>query len=262
MQKTIKVSLVSVKGLIGVLYQAEPRNKSIILLLNGGPGFGDNKKFPHIKLLINQGYDLFIPDYYGSARSFGDIFSFSSCLETISVSEQFLTGQLLYVDETSFIKKHLKYLNIILLGSSWGASTIPSYFKNYTSSIKKVFLVNPVTSWGMFKSPYEEELDDTFLKSLTFWWNNHYRNVKKSDWVDVILGKIPEKIPLNNLKYLKGKKILITHGNKDKIINWHRSLYLHQKLLELDIDSSLMIFKNCKHGMSSLKKTLEQLIDT
>lgn len=257
-------SIVQTKAgeLFGTLYNP-PKNNSgtVIIHLKGGPSFGDTGKSPLWKPCLKSNVSLFVPDYIGYCRSDGQ-FNFKNTLKTIEQSEQFLTGHLIgtLTDSNKPIKP--KFSNIILVGSSWGGSIAPFYFKYYKNTkIKSLGLFRAVLDWKtQGKTRYKEENTSNITNLINNYWLNIYRGFDKSEWPDILHGKKPEYNPTDNVTYLKDIDIYITHGDVDKSIHWSKSREYFNKLIKNKIKAKFKLLKGVGHDDKSNAKSMEYLL--
>lgn len=229
-QKKEKVVLVRIDKVIGYLYLPGTGSKSAVIHAKGGPSLGDMGESPLWPIAKKYGYILFIPDYIGYCRSYGD-FNFKNCVQTIHEAEAFLRGHVGGLITDTNDKIQLDCSNIVLVGSSWGGAIVPFLEKFQKSKIQHIALVKPVTNWQSQGKTKYKETDIVETSNFTkLGWENIYRGYKNSEWPEIFAGKRKEFNPLDNIGLLKNKSVYISHGKDDKSVNWRKSFNFYNKL--------------------------------
>ncbi|MCL5784388.1 MAG: prolyl oligopeptidase family serine peptidase [Patescibacteria group bacterium] len=241
---------VKIHQVIGILYLPSFPTNSAIIYAKGGPSFADTGDSPLWPTAKKYNYALFIPDYIGYCRSYGN-FNFKNCLQTIYESEDFLRGKLVATQVDTQKKIKLKFQNIVLVGSSWGGAIVPFLEKYKHSQIKHICLLKSVLDWntqGKTEFPEEDVLQTDIL--IENGWENIYRGYKDSEWPEIFAGHLSEYNPLDHPELLKGKYVYICHGDKDQSINWRKSYQFYQKLQQDKSRNGVFwkLFKNEGHN--------------
>ena len=90
-------------------------------------------------------------------------------------------------------------------------------------------MIKPITDWKtQGRTKYKEEITEETDKLIKLGWEKIYRGYSQSQWPEIFQGKLSEYNPINNIELLKDKNVFIYHGDKDKTINWRKSLRYYQ----------------------------------
>lgn len=219
------------KSIYGEFFVPSRSSQVAVIYIRGSKGKSNINWFASICSKSN--ISCFIPDLIGTGQSSGNTFSFDTCIQTIYEAELFLSAA--------------GFNRISLVGTSFGASFLPLYFKKYpASSITNVGLLMPVTEYGMSKSwHYPEESDKDFYAQLTA--DPYYRNIDLVEWQMITEGN-PQTNPILNSECLSRRNVFIAHGNKDTVINWRRSYRFFQKLSKITPKCEYHLLKNALHS--------------
>jgi hypothetical protein len=259
MQKD-KILLIKINKVVGTLYIPAKETQNAIIYAKGGPSLGDDGKSPVWAIAKKYNYVLFIPDYIGFCRSDG-IFSFKGCIETINESEQFLKGKVSAHTIDTGEKIEISTKNQVLIGSSWGGAIVPFYEKFRKSSIRYIGLIKPVTDWkSQGRTNDQEENVELTAQSIKNGWGNIYRGFSKSLWPKIFLGQVSECNPIDCIRLLQGKYVIICHGKKDDVVNWKKSKKYYEKLQGNNIESDISYFENEGHSSNMNVLGLEYIL--
>ncbi len=244
-------------------YYSPPRAPSyFILYLGGAPSYGDSGYSERGKRVAELGWGYLAPDYIGHNRSDG-VFSFNNCVKTIKVAESFLLGKIKAkradtLEDKSFSMPRGRVKRIVLVGSSFGGSIAPFIGWLSRTTIKEVILIAPVLDWEKLSKLNPQEMC-SFTAGLLVQMRNIYRGADKKEWQEIVEGKVREKNPVFNIELLRGKKLYIFHGNKDKSIPWKLSREYYQKARSVlgEENVSFFLLKNAKHSWKTSLRALE-----
>lgn len=262
------IYLIRINDVLGHLYIPEKKTNKAIIHAKGGPSLGDDGDSALWPVASKNNYILFVPDYIGYCHSYG-VFNFENCVNTIYEAENFLNGTTPAIDTLSGIEIKLECTDILLIGSSWGASIAPFISKYKKSSIQNIGLIKPVTNWKtQGKTTYPEENTTETNHYLSIGWENVYRDYINSEWPKIFNGELSEFNPIDNINLLKDKNIFIVHGKKDTAIHWEKSLnyvneykkvfpqkQIYAKFAQNGDHSSKFTAKGLQHIINEIKKT-------
>lgn len=254
---TIKVHGVKFGQIVGFLYTPESKPQSGIIMLGGAPGMGDDGKSQAAKLAAKNGLCVVRPDYIGVSRSDGK-FSFRSTVETIYRCLDLFHGhhQAINVAENKPLPK-MSVNNTILWGGSFGGSIAPFVDLYQKTSIRDVLLVMPVTDWVTQNPPHYQgdETVEEFENIMNIALKNIWRGYRSTEWPQIVKGELKKFNPIDNTHLLKGKRVYIYHGTKDKSVSWHDSYNYFLKLKREKLVENVIFEKLVNYGHSSSAST-------
>jgi len=210
------------------------KNKKVIFLLTGW----GNKIFQHIfviKVLTERGYRCIVYEYDKEILS-------SDIAKTV---KNFFKVKKDILNSIKLLKNQgIKEFSVF--GTSLG-SVLTFLVANNSKEIKKL-VVN---------------LTGADLAEVVWSWDNvRGSNIKKeliARNIDLLKLKNSWKIlsPINNIKNLKDKKILIYISKKDELIPYRQSLQLIDQLKYLDCQIKVVTNKHLNHILSGTKNLLK-----
>lgn len=220
-------------SLVGTFYpQKTSYSKWLIIVAIGAPNLEDIENLRNSDILNSNGYDIFVPEYYGYCRS-GGLFSPSSSLQTLlDTYDAFCFG---YVwDDISTSEKFIKkYKRIFFLGLSYGGSIVP-IIPRFRPGILGIGCFYPVLEYlSLWKIGVPEETWEEFLRSIKNEFPYIYRGIKESTWNRHFQHKT-DIIPTqsHNIDVLKWINLFLAHWEDDISISFKRTKFYYQNLRE------------------------------
>lgn len=196
-----------------------PNNKLVIRAM-WMPGMPRNSNDNDFDSLLSIGYDVVIPEYYGSFRSDWE-FTPENCYKTLLETKKTFSNGNIY---DIFGKKdiYVNYKTIDFIGESFGGYFI-SRLAFYDQTIDRLALLYPTLAfdnYGKIWSPEQTPEDvnyilENWLKYFYRWYDEENRRKLFEDKYDYNLSQ--------TINSLKDKKIFLAHWEEDKVINISRS---------------------------------------
>lgn len=178
--------------------------------------------------LIEEGFVLFYPNYVGTWGSYGTM-SWENCVSTVLQSIDFLKGG---KGENAYNRSSIAWevKDIVLVGGSFGGS-VALVAGAKSKEIKNIVSVAAPTDWRDHSRIAEEpgEPIDELFNSIKRGWNNLWRIPSKKEWDRLATGKV-DLNPIDYIKELRDKNILLIHGELDNIVAVKRSKLLYEQL--------------------------------
>ena len=150
---TYKVpNVVSKEGFVktsnGQLYYQTMGQGDAVIVIHGGPGMDQGYLLPGMAALAKNHQVVFY-DQLGCGRSAATV-----------INESHITINS-FVEDIETLRKALKFAKVTIVGHSWGGMLAMYYAVKYPKNIKKLVLMNTVTSAGM-----EEFLDEVEKRTM------------------------------------------------------------------------------------------------
>lgn len=190
------------------------------------------------KKISNDKIDVITFDFYGHWDSNSDIWelTINKCIEDLNSIVQFAK---------------LKYKNIgIIANSLWGLVTLCD--KDIDKDIKFLILRAPISDW------YEKEITSLGQQKINLWKEEWYiirkyweRIIKLSS---ILLTSIQENNAYKEASRIK-YPVLIIHWTKDKNVDFHQSVLLHEKIK----NSEIRLIEGWEHAWEANNKGDEVL---
>lgn len=249
--------LIRINMIAGGLYRGINKSNTLIIYGLGAPVPPDNGNLPDAPIIINNGIDIFVPDYIGYGRSDG-VFTPMNCIKTfLYLYKEFKKG---CIGKNSYLKDRikLKYQRIIFIGRSFGGTYIP-LLPRFNSDINELAVFYPVVDSKSCGSVKGEETNKDFLKSMKYDGYYHlYRGILNNIWKDHLENK-DDLSPMDNIKYLKNVKLFIGHGKKDKCVNFSKSVKYFNNISKFypnNCNFKLVLYPNGDHSDKTTKKAI------
>jgi hypothetical protein len=198
-----------------------PKDKDIkkgVIVFPGLPNQPRNEDFG--ENLSSEGFWVLQPRYIGSWESYGT-FCMKDCIKTVIESEKlFLKGRTRELWGDKEISWDLE--DIFLISSSFGSAVVLSALSQIKS--KKIICLAPLTNLDKHNSEKNIEEQDLFELGLFIkrGFENAFRGFSLGEWKEFITGKT-EINPIKYVSLVNNKRVLIVHGDADKVINISRS---------------------------------------
>jgi pimeloyl-ACP methyl ester carboxylesterase len=206
-------------------YYTNHINMKIMIVAMWMPDITSNKKLIYEESLLDAGYDIIVPEYYGFCRS-SWTFTPEHCVQTIRDVKKYCHGGV-YTD--MFTQQHgtLSYNIIDIVGTSFGGAIV-CVLPKFDTSITRIGLICPVLDYiWLWKYGWDQTVDD--VKRLM---QNGFQHLYRGfSWVefDRYFAHTDAFHPLAAIQYLKWKNIFIAHGKKDSCIDYRHTLsYIQQ----------------------------------
>ena len=150
---TYKVpNVVSKEGFVktsnGQLYYQTMGQGDAVIVIHGGPGMDQGYLLPGMAALAKKHHVVFY-DQLGCGRSTATV-----------IDESHITINS-FVEDIETLRQALKFEKVTIVGHSWGGMLAMYYAVKYPKNIKKLVLMNTVTSAGM-----EEFLDEVEKRTM------------------------------------------------------------------------------------------------
>ena len=137
-----------VKTANGQLYYQTMGQGDPVIVIHGGPGMDQGYLLPGMAALAKKHQVVFY-DQLGCGRSTATV-----------IDESHITINS-FVEDIETLRKALKFEKVTIVGHSWGGMLAMYYAVKYPKNIKKLVLMNTVTSAGM-----EEFLDEVEKRTM------------------------------------------------------------------------------------------------
>jgi len=137
-----------VKTANGQLYYQTMGQGDPVIVIHGGPGMDQGYLLPGMATLA-QKHQVVFYDQLGCGRSTATV-----------IDESHITINS-FVEDIETLRKALKFEKVTIVGHSWGGMLAMYYAVKYPKNIKKLVLMNTVTSAGM-----EEFLDEVEKRTM------------------------------------------------------------------------------------------------
>lgn len=244
------------------IYKSFSKTDTVLIYGLGAPVLPDNGLLEDAHILADGGIDVIVPDYLGYGRSDGK-FTPRNCIKTFAELHKGISKGLTaknYYYDTSV---NLKYKRIIFLGRSFGGAFVPLLPK-YTKNIKEMILLFPAADQAAQGEVQGEETNQQFMDSMLKDGYHHlYRGILDDIWWENLENR-DGLSPMDNLKDLKGVRLLIVHGKKDKCIHYSKSVDYFKKLKKVNPESvndyKLILYSKGEHGRSTSVPAMNDIL--
>lgn len=201
----------------------------ILIFCYGIPGRPLDETSPVIKNFLKEKKDCLVvcPEYIGTHSSYGK-FTIKNAIKTIIKTIKFIkkgeTRELWSQRSFSW-----KVKNISLIGGSFGGS-IALVAGAKSDDVRNIIAIAAPIDWNTHaKIPGEEEDLENLYNVIKRGWKNLWRIRDKKDWKSFVSGKLGIN-PIEYVKNLKSKNVLLIHGKQDRIVSPERSKLLLSEL--------------------------------
>lgn len=186
----------------------DKKTHKVIILAPGAPGYPQQKKL--MPFLVEKGFAVFLPRYRGSFESGGEYLKHEPTKDIIDIIDSLESG---WHDAWDNTKHSITNPEVYLIGGSFGGSAV-LLASNY-KKVKKVIATAAVCDWRV-----DSEIEP-MDKLLTFIRKGFGAGYKFSDanWKKLCSGRFYN--PINKVKQMDGKKILMIHGTRDPVVPFH-----------------------------------------
>jgi esterase/lipase len=260
-----KFKIIKIGKITGVYYTCGKKTDTILVWAIGGPTVPDNGDLSVAPIILEQGIDVFVPDYLGFGRSDG-IFTPENCIKTLLfVYKSFDEGTygISYYDDS---KINLKYKKIIFVGKSLGGAYVPLLPK-FNSKITNIAVFCGAVDQSEQGKIDGEETNEDFVRTIEkggykYLYRGFVEN-KKLWWKH--LKDIDGLSPMDNIKYLKNAKVFIGHGKKDECIHYSKAENYYNKIIgkypNRMSQFKLKLYLSGDHGKSTTLKAIRDFLD-
>ena len=202
--------------------------------------------------LLDEGYILVFPNYIGTWASDGHM-TWENCVRTITGTIGFLesgkarkVGQ--YTGDGSIIR--WKVHDISLLGGSFGGSV--ALVAGAKSGVQNIIAIAAPTDWRNHSRIPEESAEpiEDLYDAVMEGWGNLWR-IPREEWDRLVDGSC-DLNPIDYADVLKGKRVMLIHGEADEVVSVKRSRHLHELLADGDGKHELLVLDGEGHKGSDL----------
>lgn len=216
--------LISYDWLIANYHQGITKNSKIVILMPGMPILPKNTSFADASIFLWWGFDLIMPEYYGSFRSDWE-FTLENCFKTIertiAVCKWWSAQNL---DQK--LSLALQYQTIYLYGSSFSAYFVIRY-SDY-SGIQWIWLSYPMLTWPSDNGFPEETTYDIDYDLNVKWSKYFYRMSKESSCTEFFESlSVDHQDAIQNIWQIP---VFIGHGDMDTCLHISRSQEFYKDL--------------------------------
>jgi esterase/lipase len=198
-----------------------------------------------VEPLIENGFVLLYPNYIGTWASHG-VMSWEKCVDTVLQSIHFLNGG---KGENVYDKSDVAWRvkDITLVGGSFGGSVVLVTGAK-TDDVDYIVSVAAPTDWRDHSRIAEEpgEPIEELFNSIKRGWDNLWRIPSKKEWDRLATGNV-DLNPIDYVKELRDKNILLIHGELDNIVAVKRSKQFYEQLETGKGKHKLLILKGEGH---------------
>ncbi len=259
-----KAVFVRIGSIGGMYYSCGKKASKIVVYAPGGPTVPDNGNWPDAPYVLKSGIDLFVPDYVGFGRSDGK-FTPRNCIRTLLLLfENFTKGceGISYYDNQKY---SLKYDDVIFVGRSLGGAYVP-LLPRFNKKINKLAIFSPAVDQSEQGKVKGEETNADFMREMELGGYHHlYKGVLQPNlWWDHLEDR-DGLSPMDNIQWLKGARLFIAHGKKDKCIHFSKSVKYHKKLIKTFPNQKgqfkLKLYPNGDHGSSTSNLAIKDFLN-
>ena len=235
----------------------EPKGKNLkkgVIVISGLPNQPRNEDFGDT--LAEQGFYVLQPRYIGSWESDGK-FSLTNCIKTVLEAERlFLQGKAKECWGNKKIEWSIE--KVYILSSSFGSTIVLSALPKLKS--ERIICLAPLTDLKKHNSDKNlKEEDLTHLGGfLKRGFANAFRGLDEKDWKEFIKGD-SEANPMNYIKEIRNKKILLLHGDADDVVNISRTEDYYNKIKK-DNEVEMKRFPGIGHGKELKKGSFKEVV--
>lgn len=188
----------------------EKKTRKVVILAPGSPGYPQQTKL--MPFLANLGFAVFLPRYRGTFESGGEYLKYEPTKDITNIIDSLETG---WYDAWDNTKHSIKNPEVYLIGGSFGGSAV--LLASNHPKVKKVVAMAAVCDW---KVDSEVEPMDKLLQFFRKGFGMGYR-FSDANWKKLCSGKFYN--PINKVKEMNKKKILMFHGIGDEVVPFHTS---------------------------------------
>jgi len=192
--------------------------KKLVIICPGLPSDPSNYKI--MDLISNEGFLCLYPRYSGTWGSYGNFLK-DSPVKDIEKIIHFLLKNKSFIDLSNNQKVKLVFNEIILLGTSFGGS-VCLVAGAKSKFVKKIIALSPIINYrDHARNPIYQEEDISTLGSYLKRAYGTIYNFNETSWKEFIAGKLDIN-PIDYIKQLNKKKVIILSGVKDKSLSFER----------------------------------------
>ena len=253
----VKICKVRYGKILANLYFPGPRRKyylnsktpkRFLVFCYGLPGKPLDENSETVKKFLKNDFVVVCPEYIGTFSSYGK-FYIENTIETVLKTIKFIRkGEAREL--WSMQRCHWKTKDITLIGGSFGGS-VALVAGAKSRGVKNIIAISSPIDWREHsKSKKEENLEELY-SIIKRGWENIWRIASKKNWQKFVSGKL-DMNPVDYIKELRNKNIMLIHSQNDKVVSVQRSITLFQQLKEGRGKSELLILKNERHCSNNI----------
>jgi len=255
--------LLNIEGISGIFYPCGKITQNILIYGIGAPTVPDNGDLPESIVVTKKKIDLFVPDSIGFGRSIGRFTPKNSIKTFLKLYDSFTKGTL-GINHYSHTKVPMKYNRVIFAGRSLGGAYVPVLPK-YNKNIKEIGVIFGAldqSEQGVVKG---EETNEDFIDCILMdGYKYLYRGFNEKVWLRHLYDR-DGLSPMDNIEFLRGAKVFIAHGKKDKCIHFSKSVAFYKSLIttfqDNKSDYKLRLYGNGGHDSSTAKSALNDFLN-
>lgn len=222
-----------IEGLITLPPNYDANKKyPLVVAIHGGPRAMDRqtmKDFSYPTLNLNQnGAIIFHPQFRGG-KGYGDEFIKAHYRQAGLLDRLDVVSGIKFISDEFSIDDS----NIVLLGWSYGGFLAASLLAHNDIEYKGVVVIAGIVDWQLH---YTHEAGKHTTRDFSF---------GATPWVEPELYR--KSSPITFIKNAKAPTLII-HGAKDPICTIASAYTLNQALLDLNVESELIVYPNMGHG--------------
>ncbi len=209
-----------------------------ILMIHGGPEAQYRPSFnPVVQFYLSSGFAIIAPNIRGSrgyGRNYMDLDNKEKRLDSI-LDIKHLALHLTQNDN------HIDSNNLIIYGGSYGGFAVLSAMTEHPDLWKAGVDIVGISSFV------------TFLRNTAPW----RRKLREGEYgsLDDDLEMLEKISPINKIENIKAP-LFIIQGDNDERVPLSESIQMHEKLLEMGLETKLLRFADEGHGVAKLKNRL------
>jgi dipeptidyl aminopeptidase/acylaminoacyl peptidase len=221
------------KDIVAEFLPPKKKSQKVIIFLSGAPSV------PRLSDTLNfysqKGFWVFHPRYRGSWESEGSFLEKSPEQDVIDIINQLPKG---FVELETGKNHKVHPIYLYLFGCSFGGPA--ALLVSRDKRVSKTVVLSPVIDW---QSETKAEPLSLVLAYTQKAYGNGYRVVRKN-WQKLTSGKFYN--PINHLKEIDGRKILVFHAKDDNSVNVKPTMHFCK-----ETKASLVLMKKGGHFSSA-----------
>ena len=233
--------------------------KRFLVFCYGLPGKPLDENSEVVKKFLKNNFIVVCPEYIGTFSSYGK-FYVEDTIKTVLETIRFI-GKGKSREIWNMQKCHWKVKDITLIGGSFGGS-VALVAGAKSRKVKNVIAISSPIDWGDHSKSEEEENLEELYNIIKRGWENIWRIGSKKNWDKFVSGKL-DMNPIDYIKGLKSKNVMLIYGQNDKVVSVQRSITLFQRLKEGRGKSKLLILKNeghCSNNILAKEKVFKEAL--
>lgn len=248
---------VTYNDIVGGYYQTAQPCKGLIVVALGAPSIANIDSLKNQDLLLEAGYDIIVPDYYGFCRSWKKFLPMNSIATLLVTKEVFAGGTVtdVYTQETL----RVAYDTIIFLWLSYGASVV-AMLPKFDDTVTTMGLFYPLFDYtSLWTMGVKEETTEDFLAALKLGFGPLYRGIDDPLWTEQFNDNL-WLTPSKHTELMEGKNVFLAHGTEDESIYYKKTEIYADAIKEKAKIVACKIYPGLKHGSDTLLPATKDFI--